>query len=109
MFQVVYFTATFPYVVLIALFIRGVMEEGAYTGISYYLTPNITRLGDIKVLAFYCLHKFAFFSEARDKSFDETLVLSFKQEIAIMWNAVARFACEIDSTSVKEAEMNAFM
>ncbi|XP_009859590.2 sodium- and chloride-dependent GABA transporter 1 [Ciona intestinalis] len=47
--KVVYFTATFPYVVLVILLIRGVMEEGAIDGIHYYLTPNITRLQDVKV------------------------------------------------------------
>uniref|UniRef100_H2ZDJ2 Transporter n=1 Tax=Ciona savignyi TaxID=51511 RepID=H2ZDJ2_CIOSA len=47
--KVVYFTATFPYVVLFILLIRGSMEEGAINGIHYYLTPNITKLQDVKV------------------------------------------------------------
>nr|CAB3266306.1 sodium- and chloride-dependent GABA transporter 1 [Phallusia mammillata] len=47
--KVVYFTATFPYVVLLILLIRGAMEEGAYKGVEYYITPNITKLGDIRV------------------------------------------------------------
>ena len=47
--QVVYFTATFPYVVLITLLIVGVQQEGAGLGIEFYLKPNTTKLGEITV------------------------------------------------------------
>ena len=47
--QVVYFTATFPYVVLTILFIRGVTLEGASTGIKYYLTPQWDKILEAKV------------------------------------------------------------
>lgn len=47
--QVVYFTATFPYVVLTILFVRGVTLEGAYTGIMYYLTPQWDKILEAKV------------------------------------------------------------
>ncbi|CAL4122377.1 unnamed protein product [Meganyctiphanes norvegica] len=48
--KVVYFTATFPYVVLIILLVRGLTLEGAYQGIEYYLLkPDLSRLRDIKV------------------------------------------------------------
>ncbi|XP_031574850.1 sodium- and chloride-dependent GABA transporter 1-like isoform X2 [Actinia tenebrosa] len=47
--KVVYFTATFPYVVLFILFIRGVTLPGANKGIEYYLKPEWTRLRDPKV------------------------------------------------------------
>lgn len=47
--QVVYFTATFPYVVLTILFVRGVTLEGAFTGIKYYLTPQWDKILEAKV------------------------------------------------------------
>lgn len=47
--QVVYFTATFPYLMLAVLLIRGVTLPGAAQGIQFYLYPDITRLWDPQV------------------------------------------------------------
>ncbi|XP_062391838.1 sodium- and chloride-dependent GABA transporter 2-like [Sardina pilchardus] len=44
-----YFTATFPYLTLLALLIRGITLPGAMNGITYYLYPNISRLSDPQV------------------------------------------------------------
>merc|ERR1711936_113985 len=47
--KVVYFTATFPYVVLVILLIKAATLPGAYDGIKFYLVPDLSRLSDIKV------------------------------------------------------------
>uniref|UniRef100_H2TT73 Transporter n=1 Tax=Takifugu rubripes TaxID=31033 RepID=H2TT73_TAKRU len=47
--KVVYLTATFPYVMLLVLLVRGITLPGAGRGIIYYLKPDIGRLADPEV------------------------------------------------------------
>uniref|UniRef100_A0A673GAN6 Transporter n=1 Tax=Sinocyclocheilus rhinocerous TaxID=307959 RepID=A0A673GAN6_9TELE len=47
--KVVYVTATFPYVMLLILLIRGVTLPGASRGIQFYLYPDLGRLADPQV------------------------------------------------------------
>nr|XP_057939558.1 sodium- and chloride-dependent creatine transporter 1-like isoform X2 [Doryrhamphus excisus] len=47
--KVVYFTALFPYVVLVILLAHGVTLPGGIEGITYYLKPNWSKLGEAQV------------------------------------------------------------
>ncbi|KAL9962432.1 hypothetical protein ACROYT_G031536 [Oculina patagonica] len=47
--KVVYFTATFPFIVLFILLIRGLTLTGAGDGILFYLKPDFSRLADPQV------------------------------------------------------------
>ena len=44
-----YVTATFPFIMLIVLLIRGVTLPGASAGIRFYLYPDLERLKDPEV------------------------------------------------------------
>lgn len=44
-----YFTATIPYLFMFALLIRAVTLEGANNGLSFYITPNWTKLTELAV------------------------------------------------------------
>ncbi|XP_064608852.1 sodium- and chloride-dependent glycine transporter 1-like isoform X2 [Liolophura sinensis] len=47
--RVVYFTATFPYLVLLILLVRGVTLPGSMDGIRFYMVPQWERLLEFKV------------------------------------------------------------
>lgn len=47
--KVVYFTALFPYFILVALLINNVQLPGAKNGILYFLTPVWSKLFEVKV------------------------------------------------------------
>ena len=61
-FQIAYFTALFPYVVLTILLIRGVTLPGAAKGLTYYLKPDLSRLLDGRVSSRFHILYLPFFS-----------------------------------------------
>ena len=55
-FQVVYFTALFPYAVLIILLGRGASLPNAWQGIYFYMVPDWERLADAKVRSHFSVY-----------------------------------------------------
>uniref|UniRef100_A0A669EM73 Transporter n=1 Tax=Oreochromis niloticus TaxID=8128 RepID=A0A669EM73_ORENI len=47
--KVAYFTAPFPYVILLILLIRGLTLPGAWEGIYFYLYPDVNQLANLEV------------------------------------------------------------
>uniref|UniRef100_A0A2H1WLW5 SFRICE_003922 n=1 Tax=Spodoptera frugiperda TaxID=7108 RepID=A0A2H1WLW5_SPOFR len=47
--KVVWFTALFPYAVLLILLVRGITLPGSATGIQYYLSPNFEAISQPQV------------------------------------------------------------
>jgi len=47
--KVTYFTATFPYLIIAALLVRGLTLDGAWNGIQYYIKPDFKKLLDPEV------------------------------------------------------------
>ncbi len=52
-----YFTATFPYIMLLVLVVRGLTLDGAGDGIRFYLSPNMTVLSSFDVRAHMRTHR----------------------------------------------------
>ena len=49
LFQVMYFTATSPYILMCILMVRGVTLPGAFEGIKFYLVPDWSKIAQPQV------------------------------------------------------------
>ncbi|GFR29893.1 hypothetical protein TNCT_621241, partial [Trichonephila clavata] len=56
--KMAYFTAIFPYVVLTALLIVALQEEGSFDGIKFFFKPELSKLKEIKVWYKACEQSF---------------------------------------------------
>lgn len=86
--KVVYFTATFPYVLLIAFLVRGCTLPGAMTGIKYFIQPQWDKMLESKVwiyaaaqvfnsigIAFGCLVAFSSYNKFHGPILRDTLLV----------------------------------
>ena len=74
--QVVWVTATMPYVVLSILLVRGLMLPGSTDGILYYITPRADRLFDPQVRVLQRTYLLTYFLA----SFSALTLLAGRQE-----------------------------
>lgn len=47
--KIIWFSACFPYLILLILFIRGITLEGAFHGLNYLFTPDWNKLTESRV------------------------------------------------------------
>uniref|UniRef100_A0A1I8J7H8 Transporter n=1 Tax=Macrostomum lignano TaxID=282301 RepID=A0A1I8J7H8_9PLAT len=87
--KVVYFTATFPYLVLVILLIRGATLEGAKEGIIFYLKPDFSLLLTSEIwsaaavqifyslgVAFGCLTTMSSYNKFRNNCYKDALIVA---------------------------------
>jgi len=87
--KVAYFTAIFPYVVLITLLVRGLTLPGAMDGILFYITPKWSELLNLKVwyaavtqsffslsTGFGSLITYSSYNQFRHNSYRDALIIS---------------------------------
>jgi solute carrier family 6 amino acid transporter-like protein 5/7/9/14 len=58
LFQVAYFTAIFPYIVLLILIIQSATLSGAGEGVKYYVIPKWDLVAKFEVISQFFSHKF---------------------------------------------------
>lgn len=88
--KVAYFTAIFPYVVLIVLLVKGLMLDGAIEGILFYIKPDWGQLLNLKVwyaavtqsffslsTGFGALITYSSYNDFRHNSYRDALIISF--------------------------------
>ncbi|XP_067135206.1 sodium- and chloride-dependent glycine transporter 1-like [Centruroides vittatus] len=87
--KVVYFAATFPYLVLAVLLICGLMQEGAVEGVLFFVTPEWSKLRRIEVwqaaagqmffslsISMGALISYSSYNEYRNNIYRDALVVS---------------------------------
>ena len=113
--KVAYFTAIFPYVVMLALLIRGLTLPGAGTGLLFFFTPQWEKLGSLKVwyaavtqsffslsVGFGTLTTYASYNKFRHNTSRDALIISFADTFTsllagtVIFSILGHLAHELD-------------
>jgi len=113
--KVAYFTAIFPYVVMLALLIRGLTLPGAGTGLLFFFTPQWEKLGSLKVwyaavtqsffslsVGFGTLTTYASYNKFRHNTSRDALIISFADTFTsllagtVIFSILGHLAYELD-------------
>lgn len=103
--KVVYFTATFPYVILVTLVIYGCTLPGAVTGLKYFFIPEWKKLLDIKVwraaaeqllfslsIGWGCLIMYASYNRFENKLYRDAMFVSMLDFLTSLMSGIVIFA-----------------
>ncbi|CAG0893593.1 unnamed protein product [Darwinula stevensoni] len=103
--RISYFTALFPYVVLITLLIKGATLEGAGEGILYFITPQWEKLAEGKVwfaavsqcffslsVGFGSITMYASFNPFQHNVYRDALIISVMDTFTSLLAGVSIFA-----------------
>ncbi|CAB3992352.1 sodium-dependent neutral amino acid transporter B(0)AT3-like, partial [Paramuricea clavata] len=103
--KVVYFTATFPYIVLTAFFIRGLTLEGFDRGVKHLFTPQWDKLADPLIwmeaasqifystgLAFGCILAFASYNPTHQNTLKDAITISLVNSGTSLFASIVVFS-----------------
>ncbi|XP_038053661.1 sodium- and chloride-dependent GABA transporter 1-like [Patiria miniata] len=104
--KIVYFTATFPYLVLLVLFINGLLLEGSLEGIKFLFIPKWEQLLDVNVwvaaaaqnfnsigIAFGSMIAFSSYNDFHSKTiFRDTFSITLTNSLTSLFAAVTIFS-----------------
>lgn len=103
--KVVYFTATFPFLILAALLVVAVCQPGAWTGITFLLQPDWSKLFTVRVWhaaatqVFYSLSicsgsliAYSSYNNFREDIFHDAVIVSFIDTVTSLTAALIAFS-----------------
>ena len=113
--KVAYFTAIFPYVVMLALLVRGLTLPGAVRGLLFFFTPQWEKLYSLQVwyaavtqsffslsVGFGTLTTYSSYNKFRHKTDKDALIISFADTFTsllagtVIFSILGHLAYELD-------------
>lgn len=121
--KIVYFAATFPYVILLTLLVTGFLQDGALEGVLYFIKPQWEKLLEIQVWQaaagqmFFSLSvsmggliMYSSYNDFRNNVFRDAMVVSVMDTLTsiisgmVIFSVLGALAKELGTTVDKVAE-----